>query len=376
MCITHHRHIDTYQTVCMCVCVYTGTLTPNKPPEGFTTGQAATPFTLTIPRQTIYILGLSPRKGSVLGGTDVRITLTGIRVTDTSSISLFPSVMFGSAPAASVSVLVSDLDATILSARTPQGNRAEVVPVLVAGEANATFAYTSPGAMAKCTSSVCEVDAVSGGALAVRVGGLGLITAGTLSCAVDDRIVSVASVTSAGPEIYDLTLVVPGAGKQLDDPFTTTFMSLSSESNKATIYADVRYRSPPRIVSAGFSGDGSRIEITFDQETSGVGAAIDCTKFVAADQPGSLGEKPICSWDSSGMMLSLLLGKGAAIGVGEGITFLSGTVKSANGVSSANLRRSGGGQRMTLKPPKVIIPPRCGCVVRLFFSQSKVVTVP
>ncbi len=342
----------------MCTLHTTGKLTPTKAPEGFTTEEAAALFTLTIPRQRIYIAGLSPRQGTVLGGTDVRITLTGLRITDTTSTSSIPSVMFGPAPAASVAVLVSDMDATIINVRTPQGNRAEVVPVLVAGEANATFAYTSPGAMTRCTSSICEVDALSGGTLTMRVGGLGYVTAATLACAVEDKAVSVASVTAAGPEIYDLTLVVPGAGKQLDEPLTRAFMSLSSTANNATIYADVLYRSPPRVISAGFNGDGSRIEITFDQQTSGVGAAIDCTKFLAADQPDSLGEKPICTWDSDGLTLFLLLGKGASIGVGESIMVLSGTVKSANGVSSANQRRSGAGQSMTLKPPKVAVPPR------------------
>jgi hypothetical protein len=265
--------------------------------------------------------------------------------------------MFGSSPAASVQLVVSDMDATILSARAPASATATVVQVLVGGEANATFAYTSPGAAALCLTPVCEVDAVGGSALTLRVQGIGEVSQEVLTCKVDDATAVISRVSSAGPGLYDVVVQVPPASRTLAEPLTTAFMSLLSSATNGTIYADVLYRSPPRALSAEFSADGSRIAITFDQPTDGQGTATSCESFIEA-VPAEALQRPTCIWDVEGRTLSVMLGQGSTIGVGDQVLLLPGVVRSLNGVSSPNLRRSGGGQSLTVAASSVLAPPR------------------
>ena len=297
----------------------------------------------------------------------MRITVTGLRVP--SPTSPLPSVMFGSAPAAAVSLVVSDMDATILSARTPPRAAAGVVEVVIGGEGNATFAYMTAGASATCISPVCEVDAVAGGGLTMRVGGLGAISstaALSAKCTVDGTELP-ATATSAAPAVgfadfFDVALTLPGAGSPPSEPLTTAFMSLSAVASTATVYAVVMYRSPPRVAVARFSSDGSRIDIAFDQRTNAQAGAAECARFVEAQQDGALGAGPMCSWSVDGQTLSVMLGKGAAILVGDAVLFLAGTVRSLNGVSSGNVANSGSGQLVTVAAPTIVLPPRYTCV--------------
>jgi hypothetical protein len=258
----------------------------------------------------------------------VRITLTGLRIVDTSSAETTPSVVFGSAPAASVTVIVSDMDATIISARTPQADSAGVVPVVVSVEGNATFAYMSAGVSATCVSPICEVDAVAGGTLTIRIGGLAIPNAESVTCAIDGSSCTATSVTRAGPGLVDVVLLLPGAGRVLNDPLTTAFMSIYTTGGTVTLYTDVLYRSPPRVAAAEVSSNGSRVDIIFDQPTNGGGAGVDCARFVQSEKEGALGENPVCSWSASGLVLSVLFGKAATITVGDGLYFLMGTVRS------------------------------------------------
>ncbi len=326
--------------------------------------EATIQFNMTIPAAKIYISGISPRTGTLAGGTDVRVTLTGLHIVDTSSVASLPSVMFGSAPAASVSVIVSDVGVTIISARTPQATTAGVVPVIVAREGNATFAYMSTGVSATCISRICEVDAVAGGTLTMRVGGLAITYPASVKCMIDASLATATAVTAAGPGLFDVVLQLPGAGKLLDDPLTTAFVSISTVGGGDTLYADVLYRSPPRAPLAEFTSDGSRIEIAFDQRTNGAGATADCARFVQPQQPRALGEQPMCSWSVDGQTLSVMLGKGATITVGDAIYFLAGTVRSLNGVSSANP----GVQLVTVARPAFVLPPRCHSHIHIYMQ--------
>jgi hypothetical protein len=347
-----HTHTHTHIRV-----LYTGKVTPVAAPEGFSVQEATVEFNLTIPRATMYISDLSPRAGSVGGGTDVRITLTGLRIDDTSSS--VPPVMFGSAPATSVSLIVSDVDATIISARTPQANVAGLVALVVAGEANATFAYMSDGVSATCISSICEVDAVAGGTLTMRVGGLKISDAANVRCLIDGKAATATRVTARGAGLFDVVLQLPAAGKALDDPLTIVFMSLSVVGDGVTVYAKVLYRSPPRVTLAEVASDTSRIDLAFDQETNAIGP-VSCTSYVESQRAGALGESPTCLWSDDGMRLSVIFGRGATTTVGDGLYVLAGTVKSRNGVSSPNVGLSSANSSHTLlviARPAVVLPP-------------------
>jgi hypothetical protein len=351
----HAQRITCTYTALTC----TGKVTPSVAPEGFSVKEATVEFNLTIPRAKIYVSELSPRAGSVAGGTDVRITLTGLRIDDTSSASSIPPVMFGSAPAASVSVVVSDLDVTIIRASTPQANSAGVVTVVVAGEGNASFAYMSDGVSATCTSRVCEVDALAGGTLTMRVGGLKITDAANVGCMIDGKAAMATSVTARGAGLFDIVLLLPGAGRDLDNPLTMAFMSLSAAGDSVTVYADVLYRSPPRATLAEIGSETSLVNVIFDQETNGSGPVL-CTRYVESQRAGALGEAPTCVWSDDGIKLSIIFGKGATLTVGDGLFFFAGTVKSRNGVSSSNqaLRRANNGQTLlTIRRPFMVLPP-------------------
>jgi hypothetical protein len=54
----------------------------------------------------------------------------------------------------------------------------------------------------------------------------------------------------------------------------------------------------------------------------------------------SLGENPTCTWDATGQILQINLGKNSSLGVGSGLFIVPRVVKSWNGVSSFNARRS------------------------------------
>jgi hypothetical protein len=306
---------------------------------------------MMIPPSRPAILEMSPRSGSWLGGTDVRVTLTGLYVPDNSPESL-PSVMFGSAPAASVSVVVSDMDATILTARTPRASSVDVVPLVIAEKANATFAYTSPGGLATCMAAECEVDAVNGGTLVLQISGIGIITASSIDCTVDGKRASVMSVAATGTATYQVTVTVPGFGQPLGRPLKAAFLAVaSSPTSKA--FMDLFYRSPPRALSAVFNGDGSSVTITFDQRTDGVGSAVDCRQFIQAETPYSLGDKPLCTWDVEGRLLAVMLGEGAFIDVADRIFIVGAVIKSLNGVSSENPQHG-----VDVQGPPVALPPR------------------
>ncbi len=312
-------------------------------------------YNITIPRATVTVVSLFPRTGNQIGGTDVRITVTGMLIPDVTSPTSIPTVTFGLAPAESTSVLVSDMDATILVARTPQSLTAGVVTVLVAGEGNATFAYMSAGVSAVCVSRVCEVDAVTGGTLLFRVGGLGTLTVPTVKCNVNGMACTAKS-TRAESEFFELALSIPGMGTPPDEPLTAAFMSLSSTQGSAVVFTDVYYRSPPRVVSAEFTGDGSRIDVKFDQRTNATGSAVSCDRFMTT---GGLGERATCSWDAERQTITAMLGKGASIVVGDTLTIFAGIVRSLNGVSSANSPANALGQMVVVAAPAVVLPPRC-----------------
>jgi hypothetical protein len=280
----------------------------------------------------------------------VRITLSGLLVSDAAAPP--PSVVFGSVPAVSVSVLVSDMDATILRVFTPPMAAAAVVPVVVADQANSSFAFMSSGVTCVCISRVCELDATTGGALVMRVGGLGDLTQATLTCTIDGQSVAVNRVTPAADGLFDVIFLLPapGASAEPSDVLTEAFMSVSTTA--ATVYAPVVYRRAPRVYLMQFSPDGSRVEIFFDQQTNGVGSAVDCAEFIEPLEQGSLGRNPVCTWDDSKQTLAVMLGNGAFINVGGTIDMLPDLVKSANGVSSWNLRQS-----VNVTAPQVVIPP-------------------
>jgi hypothetical protein len=356
MCTAHYRHSLrlwlTHSRTKNSVHLYgscTGTITPVVAPEGFSVKEATVEFNLTIPRAKIYVSELSPRAGSVAGDTNVRITLTGLRIDDTSSL---PPVMFGSAPAASVSVIVSDMDATIISARTPQATSAGIVSVVVGGEGNATFAYMSDGVSASCISSICKVDAIVGGTLTMRVGGLKITNAANVGCMIDGKAATATSVTARGAGLFDVELLLPGAGRALDDPLTIAFMSLSAVGDTVTVYADVLYRSPPRATLAEIGSETSLVNVIFDQETNSSGPVL-CTRYVESQRAGALGEGPTCVWSDDGIKLSIIFGKGATLTVGDGLYFFAGTVKSRNGVSSSN----NGQSLLTITRPFMVLPP-------------------
>ncbi len=279
----------------------------------------------------------------------MRVTLTGLYVADLSSP---PSVLFGTQQASSVTVIISDMDATILAARTPQGATAEVVPVLIAGSANSTFAYTSPGGMATCVTPLCEVNAVHGGQLVLLVSGLGTLSTANLVSTVDGRGVRVNAVTLSGPRSYSVTVTVPGAGKVLDAPLTVAFLAVSSSPTR-TAYMDLFYRSPPRATSAFFSVDGASISIVFDQRTNGKGSAVACDAFIREETQYALGEGPLCTWSVDGRSMAVMLGEGAFIDVDDGIYVREGVLGSINGVSSLNFLH-----RVAVEAPAVALPPR------------------
>jgi hypothetical protein len=198
------------------------------------------------------------------GGTDTRITVSGLRIIDAQDTPL-PAIFFGSAPATAVALIVSDMDATILSAKTPAQDSAGVVTVsILDNSANISFAYTSPGVSASCLSVPCEVDALLGGPLVVRVSGLGLFTTATLTCTVDDKPATVRVVNNTEADAYHVAVALPGLERQPEGPTTPAFMSLVTDSGD-TVFAGFDYRSPPTPVSAEFSDDGSRIDIKWDQ---------------------------------------------------------------------------------------------------------------
>jgi hypothetical protein len=195
-----------------------------------------------------------------------------------------PAVFFGSAPATAVALVVSDVDATILSVRTPPRDAAGVSTVSVGDNAtNISFAYTTPGGAAECQSVPCEVDALIGGSLTVRVSGLGQFTAATLSCTVDGNPATVTTVESTDAGSYNVVMALPGIGKQPDDPVTPGFLSIVVTVSGATAFAGFSYRSPPRAVSAEFSDDGSRIDIFWDQVSLCVCFLVFFSLFVWVD---------------------------------------------------------------------------------------------
>ncbi len=307
--------------------------------------------------------------------TAVRITLVGLIVPDeaVASPSVLPDIFFGATPSTSVSVLVSDIDATIVSARVPPASSVGVVPIFVSGEsgANASFSYSSPDASIACASPICEVDALSGGALTVRVAGLGSLTtyAPAVNVYVNDMIPATAvlvsvSVTKVGAQSpadassssYDVTIRVPATVPDAplpNGPVTRAYMSISTLAG--TAYADFTYRSPPRATAAYFSPDGSRIDVVFDQPTSSASTSVGCQNVTETPTNGSttLGEGAMCFFDSNGQTLILALGRGASIDVGHALVLLPAIFRSSNGVSAWNSR-----QVINVTAPLVGLPPR------------------
>ena len=107
------------------------------------------------------------------------------------------------------------------------------------------------------------------------------------------------------------------------------------------------------------------------QRTNGLGTAKTCNDIVQEEQAGDLGEGPVCSWDASGQTLQVMLGQGATIGVGSGLFVLPNVVKSFNGVSSWNSRRSGGGVRLIVTPGSVVLLPRSVLLLSCSFGHNQ-----
>jgi hypothetical protein len=319
-------------------------------PPGFKLSQCQLSFSVGIETPRPVVVETSPLSGPTEGGTDVRLVVTGLYVRDGDAV---PVVTFGSTSAEYVSVVISDMDATILMARSPPVAETGLVSVFVNGKANTTFAYISNGVKAVCSSALCEVDAINGGKLTVRVSGFGVVRANTLTCSIDGQPVAVGAVSPAGPGSYDVAMTVPGSVKQVREPLTKSFISVSA--GETSVYADMYYRSPPLVESAAFSADGSRISIVFDQRTNGTGSAINCTDVVHTEdesESAALGTKPVCSWDAQGLTLDIMLGNRAFIDVGDRVYVRDKVVKSLNGVSSPNVR-----QYANVSVPIIVIPP-------------------
>jgi hypothetical protein len=275
--------------------------------------------------------------GTQNGGTTVRVSLKGVLLMPSTSIpsTPLPSVTFGSAPAQSVSVLYSDLDETVLLVQTPRVDAAGAVNMVVAGQAQAEFAYTTDNAAAVCVSALCEVDAVVGGRLTIRVSGVGAVTARTLTATIRGLNVVIVDVTSLGQGAYDVVMHLPGLEpgtpepeddvtpmnrtglgslQQFEVPLTTEYVALTLPS--AVTYATVSFRAPPRVITARLSAEGSRIDFVFDQTTTGPDQATLCDEFVNVEAEGALGRGPICHFEDAGRRLQILLGYGAFVGVG------------------------------------------------------------
>ncbi len=280
----------------------------------------------------------------------MRMVVTGLYLRKGDAV---PVVTFGSASAEYVSVVISDMDATILLARSPPVAAAGLVSVYVNGKANTTFAYISNGVAAVCSSAACEVDAINGGKLIVRVSGFGTVRANTLTCTIDGQLVAVGAVSPTGPGSYDVAMTVPGSVKLFREPLTKAFISVTASDS--SVYAVIQYRSPPLIASAAFSPDGSRISIVFDQRTDGAGSAINCTDVVQIGNETelrALGTQPVCSWDTQGLTFDIMLGNGAFIGVGDRIYVRDKVVRSVNRISSPNVR-----QYANVSVPIIVTPP-------------------
>jgi hypothetical protein len=259
--------------------------------------------------------------------------------------------MFGSAPV-SVTVVVSDLDVTILSLTTPAVPTAGVVHVAVANVTSTTFAYTSPGVNGRCVSSVCEVDSSNGGSLTVRLTGLGVAGSIPLACTMhgSNATVTVISSTPVGPDSHDLSAQVPGMAVEPKQPLTSTFLSCQSSLHQ--VFIEVLYRRPPHVMMAQFSDDGSRLDVLMDQRTNSVGST-KCDMMLMSTEADAFGASPTCWWDADGQILQVLLGRGATVVTGSTISLFAGVVRSLNGVSAGNSR-----QQVDVQAPQIVLPPR------------------
>ena len=309
-------------------------------------------FNVTVSPARKFIVDISPRAGSSAGGTGVLITLAGAGLlSDPSSPAALPSIMFGSAPVFA-SVVVSDLDATILSVKTPPVPVAKVVHVVVAQETSTAYAYNSLDASAQCVSSVCEVDASTGGSLTLRATGLQDAGSIPLACTIDgsNQTVPVSSSTPAGPDSRDLVVKIPGMAEEPTQALTSAILSCMSPVHQ--IFTEVFYRSPPRVRVAQFSGDGSRLDVIMDQRTDAIGS-VTCDKLFLPADVYAFGTSSTCWWDASGSTLQVLLGSEASVVPGSTITVLAGVVRSLNGVSVGNRR-----QQVSVQGPHLVLPPR------------------
>jgi len=100
------------------------------------------------------------------------------------------------------------------------------------------------------------------------------------------------------------------------------------------------------------------IHTMYAQRTNGIGASDTCDKLIQAEDAVALGDGALCTWDTDGQILRVLLGQGSTIGVGSSMFILAGIVRSQNGVSSSNLRRSGARTSVVVGPADVLVPPR------------------
>ncbi len=322
------------------------TLTPKRLSPGFNSMQSTATFSLDVVPMHMTIVGLAPKMGPRTGGTDLRITVTGLYVHQGDPL---PEVTFGSVPATSVSVVTSDVGATILNVRTPPAESIGVVTVFVEEAANSTFGYISAGVTASCARSSCEVDAIKGSSVIMRIAGIPTIRASTLTCTIDEKVVSVSSITPAGLALYDVILDVPGTGEAFEQPLSPAAISIVVST--ATVYGNIQYRSPPRMATAEFSSDGSRIFLMFDQPTDGF-SSVNCSDVLKEDQKGSLGNNPTCTWDAEGKTLEVMLGSGVFISLSDRLHLIAGKVRSLNGVSSPNVEHY-----VTVEAPVLVIPP-------------------
>jgi hypothetical protein len=203
---------------------------PTKTPKGFTAVQTTAHFSITIPSAQRVILDVYPRIGPLRGGTDVRITVSGLYIAEgeeTTAKTKLPSVNFGPAPATYVSILTSDVYATVMIARAPPRADAGIVRLEIEGNlTDFTYAYASEGttaAAAVCVSHVCEVDAVAGGTLRIRTIGVRVVSAQ----------VAVAEISSRDAVINNMTLLVS---------FIVSYdIELFDAASKMSVYARTRW---------------------------------------------------------------------------------------------------------------------------------------
>jgi hypothetical protein len=326
-------------------------------PEGFTAAATAVSFNITIPPAQISILGISPRTASLLGGSEVRITVTGLYV-NLSALEAppqLPNVTFG-AETVAPKLVVSDLDASVLSVQLPRVSGAGIVVVKIGEDANFTFAYGTPGVGAQSSdsdsASANEVDPIAGGTVNLRLTGMRNLRSEALACSIDGVQVPVQVGTPSASGDYEIVVTVPPIQGELSQPLTPVFVECKTDSE--AVYAEIFYRSPPRATNAEFSPDGSRIYIGFDQATNGAGSVPDCAILVLADRTGSLGADPACAWIDDGKTLQIMLGRGVFAEVGELLYIVAGIVKSQNGLSGSNSRHT-----VLVEAPVALLPPRC-----------------